>query len=149
MNHLSEKNSVLNRPMYLCLCPVCLGQFLDTGIYKIVRENHGQAKERCDFCNYRNGYDFIIYSKAEKKDEVAGQMAMKKSELRELYLMMFPEYPDIVNITQLQSMLGISRHLAYDLINDGYIRGLKIGNAFRTPKVNVIEYVMDQGKSAI
>ena len=23
MNHLSEKNSVLNRPMYLCLCPVC------------------------------------------------------------------------------------------------------------------------------
>ena len=149
MNHLNEKNSVLNRPMYLCLCPVCLGQFLDTGIYKIVRENHGQAKERCDFCNYRNGYDFIIYSKAEKKDEVAGQMAMKKSELRELYLMMFPEYPDIVNITQLQSMLGISRHLAYDLINDGYIRGLKIGNAFRIPKVNVIEYVMDQGKSAI
>ena len=64
-------------------------------------------------------------------------MAMKKSELRELYLMMFPEYPDIVNITQLQSMLGISRHLAYDL------------NAFRIPKVNVIEYVMDQGKSAI
>ena len=76
-------------------------------------------------------------------------MAMKKSELRELYLMMFPEYPDIVNIAQLQSMLGISRHLAYDLINDGYIRGLKIGNAFRIPKVNVIEYVMDQGKSAI
>ena len=73
-------------------------------------------------------------------------MAMKKSELRELYLMMFPEYPDIVNITQLQSMLGISRHLAYDLINDGYIRALKIGNAFRIPKVNVIEYVMDQGK---
>lgn len=30
-------------------------------------------------------------------------MAMKKSELRELYLMMFPEYPDIVNITQLQA----------------------------------------------
>ena len=73
MNHLSERNSVLNRPMYLCLCPVCLGQFLDTGIYKIVRENHGQAKERCDFCNYRNGYDFIIYSKAEKKDEVADE----------------------------------------------------------------------------
>ena len=73
MNHLSERNSVLNRPMYLCLCPVCLGQFLDTGIYKIVQENHRQAKERCDFCNYHNGYDFIIYSKAEKKDEVADE----------------------------------------------------------------------------
>ena len=47
---------------------------------------------------------------------------MKKSELKELYQMMFPEYPDIVNISELQSMLKISRHLAYDLINDGYIR---------------------------
>lgn len=41
MNHLNEENSVLNRPMYLCLCLVCLGQFLDTGIYEIMRENHG------------------------------------------------------------------------------------------------------------
>ena len=32
---------------------------------------------------------------------------MKKSELRELYLMMFPEYPDIVNITQLQSVSAV------------------------------------------
>ena len=73
---------------------------------------------------------------------------MKKSELKELYQMMFPEYPDIVNISELQSMLKISRHLSYDLINDGYIRGLKIGNAFKIPKVNVIEYVMDQCKDA-
>ena len=68
---------------------------------------------------------------------------MKKSELKELYQMMFPEYPDIVNISELQSMLKISRHLAYDLINDGYIRGLKIGNAFKIPKVNVIDQCKD------
>lgn len=73
---------------------------------------------------------------------------MKKSELKELYQMMFPDYPDIVNIAQLQTMLGISRHLAYDLINGGYIKGLKIGNAFRIPKVNVIEYVMDQSQGS-
>lgn len=73
---------------------------------------------------------------------------MRKTELRELYQMMFPDYPDIVNIPQLQNMLGVSRHLAYDLINDGYIKGLKIGNAFRIPKVNVIEFVMDQNKNS-
>jgi excisionase family DNA binding protein len=73
---------------------------------------------------------------------------MKKSELKELYQMMFPDYPDIVNIAQLQTMLGISRHLAYDLINGGYIKGLKIGNAFRIPKANVIEYVMDQSQGS-
>ena len=69
---------------------------------------------------------------------------MKKSELRELYQMMFPDYPDIVTVAQLQSMLGISRHLAYDLINEGSISGLKIGNAFKIPKVSVINYVMER-----
>ena len=73
---------------------------------------------------------------------------MKKSDLKELYYMMFPGFPDIVTVAQLQEMLGVSRHLAYDLINDGSIRGLKIGNAFKIPKVNVIEYVMDQNRGA-
>ena len=50
-----------------------------------------------------------------------------------------------VTVAQLQKMLGISRHLAYDLINDGYISGIKIGNAFKIPKVNVINYVMEEG----
>ena len=74
---------------------------------------------------------------------------MKKSEIKELYNMMFPDFPDIVTVTQLQEMLGVSIHLAYDLINDGSIRGLKIGNAFKIPKVNVIEYVMDQKRVAV
>ena len=73
---------------------------------------------------------------------------MKKSEIKDLDNMMFPDFPDIVTVTQLQEMLGVSRHLAYDLINDGSIRGLKIGNAFKIPKVNVIEYVMDQKRVA-
>lgn len=71
---------------------------------------------------------------------------MKKSELRELYQTMFPEYPDIVNIAQLRQMLGVSRHLAYDLINDGSIHGIKVGNAFRIPKASVIEYVLREAE---
>lgn len=69
---------------------------------------------------------------------------MKKSELKELYTMMFPDYPDIVTVVQLQKMLGVSRHLAYNLIGDGYIPGIKIGNAFKVPKVNVINYVLSE-----
>lgn len=75
---------------------------------------------------------------------------MKKGQIKELYTLMFPEYPDIVDVKQLQGMLGISRHLAYDLIADGYIRGIKIGNAYKVPKVNVINYVLSEdGKEAI
>ena len=57
---------------------------------------------------------------------------------------MFTDYPDIVNVAQVQTMLGISRHLAYALIGDGYIHGLKIGNAYRIPKINVINYALSE-----
>ena len=63
---------------------------------------------------------------------------MKKGELRELYQMMFPEYPDIVTVKELREMLGISRKLAYKLIDYGYIHAVKIG------KISVINYVMEK-----
>jgi len=50
-----------------------------------------------------------------------------------------------VNVAQVQSMLKISRHLAYELIGDGYIPGMKIGNAYRIPKINVIRYALSAG----
>ena len=61
--------------------------------------------------------------------------------------MMFPNYPDILNVAQLCEMLSISRHLAYDLINDGSVHGLKIGNAFRIPKASVINYVFNEAEN--
>lgn len=71
---------------------------------------------------------------------------MKKTELKELYEIMFPNYPDILTVTELREMLGISRHLAYKLLGDGYITAVKIGSAYRISKVSVINYVMEGGK---
>ena len=71
---------------------------------------------------------------------------MKKTELKELYQMMFPNYPDIVTVKQLQVMLGVSRHLAYDLINDGELQAIKIGNSFKIPKASVINFVTEEKK---
>ena len=76
-----------------------------------------------------------------------GRWSMKAGEFKEWYAVLFPEYPDIVTVKELQTMLGISRHLAYDLLADGEIRGIKVGNAYRIPKVNVIRYVMEQSES--
>lgn len=67
---------------------------------------------------------------------------MTKEELNELYKVMFVEYPDLLTIPELKQMLGVSRHTAYSLVNDGYIDSLKIGNAIRIPKINVINYVL-------
>ncbi len=63
---------------------------------------------------------------------------------KELYGVMFSEYPDIVDVAQIQKMLGISRHLAYELITSGQMSGIKIGKAYRIPKVKVIDYVLSQ-----
>lgn len=68
---------------------------------------------------------------------------MKKRDLKELYDLMFPDYPDIVDVAQLQTMLGISRHHAYSLIRNGSIPGIMIGNAYKVPKANVIDFVYD------
>ena len=74
-----------------------------------------------------------------------GVVPMTKTEIQTMYEVMFTDYPDIVNVAQVQSMLNISRHLAYELIGDGYIPGMKIGNAYRVPKINVIRYALSAG----
>ena len=67
---------------------------------------------------------------------------MTKAEISELYKVMFTEYPDLLSINELRNMRGVSKHKAYDLINDGSINAIKIGNAFRIPKINVINYIL-------
>lgn len=75
---------------------------------------------------------------------------MKSSELSFLpdsllvcYQVMFTDYPDIVSVFQLQKMLKISRQLAYELINNGSIKAVKVGNSYRIPKVSVIGYMLN------
>ena len=43
---------------------------------------------------------------------------MTKAELTDLYKVMFPEYPDVVNVEQLSEMLGgVSIKTVYRLLN--------------------------------
>ena len=65
---------------------------------------------------------------------------------KELYTVMFPSYPDIVDVAQMRKMLGVSRHLAYELITSGKVQGIKVGKAYRVPKVKIIDYVLSQRK---
>ena len=67
---------------------------------------------------------------------------MKKKDLKELYGMMFSDYPDIVTVAQLQRMLGVSRSTVYELIRDGDLAAVKVGYGYKVPKVSVISYVM-------
>ena len=52
-------------------------------------------------------------------------------------MIMFDQYPDVVTIEELQEMLVIGRGLAYDLVNSGKIKGVKVGRGWRIGKEEV------------
>lgn len=71
-----------------------------------------------------------------------GDLNMNKEEINALYKLMFAEYPEIVTPNDIKEMLNISKRHVYRLLADGEIKGRKLGNMYRIPKVNVINYVL-------
>ena len=64
------------------------------------------------------------------------------------YKSMFKDYPDVVNVKQLQTMLGgISKKLAYHLLQNKIIKSIKIGRQYKIAKVDVILYLTQNNNS--
>lgn len=65
------------------------------------------------------------------------------SNSQKYYKSMFKNYPDVVNVKELQSMLGgISKKLAYHLLQNNIIKSIKIGRQYKIAKADVILYVI-------
>ena len=47
-------------------------------------------------------------------------------DIERLKELMFTEYPDLVDVAQLQEMLAVNRHTAYDLIGSGAFKCAKV-----------------------
>ena len=54
---------------------------------------------------------------------------------------MFENYNDIVNIEDLQNMLGIGKNKAYDLLKNGEIECFKLGRDYKISKTAIINYI--------
>ena len=55
---------------------------------------------------------------------------------------MFANYPDVVDVSGLQSMLGnIGKQKAYELVRKGTIKAIKVGKLYRIPKINIIAFL--------
>ena len=64
------------------------------------------------------------------------------------YKSMFKDYPDVVNVKQLQTMLGgISKKLAYHLLQNKIIKSIKIGRQYKIAKADVILYLTQNNNS--
>lgn len=68
--------------------------------------------------------------------------------MKDAYSVMLREYPDVMNIEQMSQALGVSTKTGYGLLKNGKVACLKVGRAYRIPKVHLLTYmkVMEQEK---
>ncbi len=67
------------------------------------------------------------------------------SNSKKYYKSMFKGYPDVVNVKELQLMLGgISKKLAYHLLQNNIIKSIKIGREYKIAKADVILYLTEK-----
>ena len=58
------------------------------------------------------------------------------------YQLMFSEYPDIVTVPQMCTMLGgISLKTGDRLLKKGEIESFSIGRIYRIPKISILQYL--------
>ena len=62
---------------------------------------------------------------------------------RELYDIMFRDYPDVVTVRNIKSMIGLCDKYVYRLIRERKIRAFTYNKAYRATKLAVIEYLLD------
>ncbi len=51
------------------------------------------------------------------------------------------KYDDVLKPKDLQSILHIGRSSVYRLLDEGKIKSIKIGNAYRIPKMYLVEFM--------
>jgi len=59
----------------------------------------------------------------------------------EIYRNVLKDYPDILDVSQVSTILGVSTKTVYRLLNEGSLASLKIGRAFKVPKLYVLQYI--------
>ena len=53
----------------------------------------------------------------------------------------FSDYPDVVSVDDVQSMLHVGRNTAYGLLESGVISTVRVGKKYIIPKASVIAFL--------
>ncbi len=59
----------------------------------------------------------------------------------EIYDRVLKEYPDILTVEEMSDALGVSTKTGYQLLRENEIEHLKVGRAYRVPKVHLLSYL--------
>lgn len=58
------------------------------------------------------------------------------------YYNMLPNYPDVLNPSDLIEILDIGKNTVYRLLKDNTIHSVKIGKKYKIPKAFLIQYLV-------
>lgn len=61
--------------------------------------------------------------------------------ISEAYSIMLKDYPDVMDINDMCSILGIGVKTGYQLLRNCSISCLKVGRTYRIPKVHILSYL--------
>jgi len=61
---------------------------------------------------------------------------------KDAYGMMLSDYPDVLSVEQMCSILRISTKTGYKLLNNSKITCIKVGKAYRVPKIHILSYLL-------
>lgn len=64
---------------------------------------------------------------------------MNKIEIKEVELL--SNYEDVLTVKDVREILKIGRNYCYNLLQSGCIPSIRVGNSYRIPKVNIINYL--------
>lgn len=65
-----------------------------------------------------------------------------ETEMRQACHIMLKKYPDVMNIDQFAEILSVSTKTCYKLIHDGKVDVIKVGRAYRIPKIKAFQYIL-------
>ena len=60
---------------------------------------------------------------------------------KDVYRTLLKDYPDIMGIEEMCAALGVSTKTAYKLLREGKITAIKVGRAYRIPKIHLLAYL--------
>lgn len=66
---------------------------------------------------------------------------MEKLEIKETEIL--KDFDDVLTFKEFQQVLKIGRNKAYELLQNNIIPSIRIGNSYRIPKINVINYLQN------
>lgn len=85
-------------------------------------------------------------SPVEDWGQVLRSFSGRRISQEDMHLMMFREFPDVMDLKEVCKILGVSTKTGYKLIASGQLHALKVGRSYRVPKVYLFTYLCKDGQ---